>query len=89
MRPTDVKKARAVAQKAEEQRRMTIGRITFIKKTHCLFLNFMVEMPGTDWVGWDGKKSARGVYRALGPGGAKNVSLSILKSNVPFGNCGK
>ena len=54
LRPTDVKKARAVAQKAEEQRRMTIGRITFIKKTHCLFLNFMVEMPGTGWVGWDG-----------------------------------
>ena len=49
----------------------------------------MVEMPGTGWVGWDGKKSARGVYRAVGPGGAKNVSLSILKSNVPFGNCGK
>ena len=31
LRPTDVKKARAVAQKAEEQRRMTIGRITCIK----------------------------------------------------------
>ena len=30
LRPTDVKKARSVAEKAEEQRRMTIGRITFI-----------------------------------------------------------